>query len=79
MEREWDPWWVRVIEVTANHFALSLISQEIHKRRMNKMNKLLETNSSLSLSLYLMYRVATESFLWHRNHCRWDIIFSTPD
>ena len=51
----------------------------IHKGRKTRMNKLLETEFSLFLSLDLEYCAAMASFLWHRNHCRWDIIFSTPD
>lgn len=68
-----------VIAVTANNFALSLISPGIDKGRKTRMNKLLETEFSLFLSLDLEYCAAMASFLWHRNHCRWDIIFSTLD
>lgn len=38
-----------VIAVTANNFALSLISPGIHKGRKTRMNKLLETEFSLSI------------------------------
>ena len=79
MEREWDPWWMEVIVETANNFALSLICPGTHKRWKTRMHKLLETEFSLFLSLDLECCAAMASFLWHRNHCRWDIIFSTPD
>lgn len=75
------PLWVGVIVVTANHLALCLISQGVCKGSKKRMNTLLETSRilALSLSLSLEHCAAMEHFLWHRNHCRWDIIFSTPD
>lgn len=79
MEREWDPmWWMDVIAVTANNFALSLISPGIDKGRKTRWINF--GNRILSLPLSdLEYCAAMASFLWHRNHCRWDIIFSTLD
>lgn len=56
--KRWDPCWVRVIEVTASHFALLLISQGIHRERMKRMENFWKQIEQLahvcSLSLCLI-------------------------